>query len=265
MFTVLFLFSSGYIYFMSSLEQAPLLQLVITGGAYPLGAHLFKEVVYDFFVQDADADLGVTALDIEKGIFIVSVATIERESACMKLFLSSFVLSPNYPNTGMRAVCIDVGNKVAVFSIASTGGFLAAVGASALIESALVCAAVIWHRSKGVAVNTLKENVLSFQARISDEASASANESNVANRRFLEKAAYRHATENEKKGYEFRRCEFRAGQRSVRFNQTPNLLETHRSQTYQTTKSWERSSPCCRPPPTSCFLGSSLQEMRQEG
>ena len=59
-------------------------------------------------------------------------------------------------------------NKFAIASIASNYGFVAAVGISLLIEVGVILGAVIWHRNKAVAQDTVMERFFG-SAKIEDE------------------------------------------------------------------------------------------------
>ena len=105
----------------------------------------------------------------------------------------------------IESVLTDIVNKVAIASISSNLGFLAAVAISVVVEAGVILGAVIWHRSKAMAADTVKKHVLDSlnmdSVRVEDAAIAAARVSSKeykARRSYLQKAAYRHFNANEK-------------------------------------------------------------------
>ena len=98
-------------------------------------------------------------------------------------------------------------NKVAIASIKSTFGFLAALGISMAVEVAVTIGAVFWHRTKAAGQDCFTTYVLRQKPVNVDDATQSfkvKSEERKARRSVLGKAAHRHYSEEEKKRYEFR-------------------------------------------------------------
>ena len=99
-------------------------------------------------------------------------------------------------------------NKVAIASIKSTLGFLAALVISMAVEVAVTLGAAFWHRTKAAGQDLIAKYILR-QKPIQLEESVTSSfrerlEEHKARRNFLAKASYRHYSGEEKKSYEFR-------------------------------------------------------------